>query len=342
MLTMLGTARPLHILLGAVVAVSMGAASASAAPAPDELVVSDAARPAPAVTTPPPSVTVRSSGSCAEPFTVTEANGGTPACSPSPWPAVGSDPWSPILAVVPGNVLTLQLGDPASRVQVSSTSNIPRHAQDPQPWPGPETPNTSLIDPSDASPTADPTAWEVVLPADYRTPYWGPATFSVVTTGTGSPATTRDFALSLTTTQWEDAGHDLTCRREPTDPTLIGCFIAGSAPPPGPVSSDAPTPRAETPPPEASTTPASAVRVGGRARVVDGKARVAVSLPGPGRVTVALARRGHRIGRTVARVRRAGRSVVPVTLRRIYARADATVRYGSTVTRAALRLSSPR
>ena len=130
------------------------------------------------------------SGSCGTPFTL-ESD-----CPVGSWPALGGS-WGATLDVAGGDRLVLTFSAAVSAVSVASTTNYPPGLRNPS---GTGVANRDVIAATPAVATADPTVWNVVLPALDVTAMSG-FTFSVVASdGSG----TYDFPLTIRSPRYAD------------------------------------------------------------------------------------------------------------------------------------------
>ncbi len=241
---------------------------------------------APVVVGQPP-ITLVSIGSCSAPFTL-EAS-----CPPGSWPALGSN-WGAVQDVAGGDALALTFSTPVSAVSVASTTNFPPGLTDPS---GGAVINHDVMGATSAVASADPAAWNVVLPSLDPLALGG-LTFSVVASdGSGS----YDFPLTIRTPRYANESTGCGAAYYSTGNSQYLCLSAGQKVPPP-----------QLPPPVSHV---SSVRLPSaqHATLVHSTLRLRITVPAGGTLRVTLPRYPHVTG--LRHLRAAGTLTIALPLR---------------------------
>ncbi len=202
-------------------------------------------------------------GTCDEPYSDEEANGGTSPC-PGVWPSPpGRVTWQPLLHYAAGDTVELTFDVPMLSVRASIVENFDPTISPPCPAPPPGgTPepcnpqpqhNEYVLAPSDAKATGDPRVWTVVLPTTTKPAYrLDELAFSIAAKPLLGDA--RGYALGLVMPRFDDAGKTCgTAYYGPGDVENVSCTPGFKGPPP-------PTTPSGPQPPDVLTLTASGQR----------------------------------------------------------------------------------
>jgi hypothetical protein len=192
------TRRLLAVPLAAVscvVLLALGAGSASAR----IVAVSDLGQPGMVSTVPQPPLGLVSRGSCSEPRTLAEANGGGSPCPGGTWPASGQY-WAPQLRVASGDTVAFDFATEPDQVLVVATTNFPPNATAPDP-------TNVEFGPIEAQVTDDPKRWVATVPSLEHAVPVSTAPASVAVTAIGDTGA-ENYALSFMTPRFAEHGSD--------------------------------------------------------------------------------------------------------------------------------------
>lgn len=128
-------------------------------------------------------------GTCAHLYEAQQANGVSP-CPETSWPGPAGQ-WSPTLTISGGDVLRLTFASPVNNVSFASTTNYSLGLTTPEGMP---VPNSNVVPPTSATPTASPEVWTASIPNPLSSLASSPVTFAVVAQ---DAVEDHDYVLSI-------------------------------------------------------------------------------------------------------------------------------------------------
>jgi hypothetical protein len=233
----------------------------------------------------PVGVTADIGGNCANVYEAQQGNGAA-TCPAGSWPEPG-DWQSPILAMEEGDTLRLTFSAPVSEVSYASTTDYPTGLTNPE---GTPVPNTDIITPGSATPSANPDVWTAPIPNPLSPRAGSAVPFAVV----ARDATEyHDYSIRIESPYCVEPG-------VPLMPGVKICPMHPAQPPPGShkyqeeggMSQSSPT--MTTPEPQKPRPVIHVMRVrhqGGR------RYRLTVFASSPGKLVLTWYQHSHRIAR---------------------------------------------